>query len=549
MSTKNRLVIALLALVGLAIVTLLHQPPVSAAAAIADNGELDATLVEQATVLLISELHLQEGQYQLNILDVQTELTSARIDVELTTTGPMGTITEVVHVFALHDGTTVSAVFREPSPSFYEYAWQVSPTLLPGDRLLFWQTLWEHDQDAGLTVPASAYKLPFTGNTRQYVYQDFDKHFDFTGGGWTARAARGGQAYNQIDPYGAYYTRVTHSDGTYGWYIHFQANSWFHGGQGSTYSVSQGDCLGITGDTGQATGPHLHFNVSTTQDNDPGCDISTGCNPPNWLVVSFTEGSIPSQGYTPYSQNSTASCSGGGCCGCGTQQHSDSPLAQAEVSLTPFGPEPPDEISEPPEESAVPADSPPIAAAPPPLEPPPTEPTPAPLLPDETAPEVHLSIAGRSDAVIPALHAALSIQVSDDRAVTQMRFSADRKFWSDWEPYAPWRTWQFADSDAPQTVFVQVQDAAGNVSSPAMVEVSVSLENGPPTSVSYTLAKSVMGMSGGEKTSSSYIVRGTGGQPYETGHLQSSSYQVFSGFWGGTLTSTGYTVFLPVTLR
>ena len=241
------------------------------------------------------------------------------------------------------------------------------------------------------------------------------------------------------------------------------------------------------------------------------------------------------------------------CCGCGTQQHSDSPLAQAEVSLTPFGPEPPDEISKPLEEFAVLAASLPVAAAPPLLEPSPAEPSLTPLPPDATAPEVYLSIAGQSTAVIPALHAALSIQASDDRAVTQMRFSTDRKFWSEWEPYAPRRTWQFADTDAPQTVFVQVRDAAGNISTPAMVEVNVNLESASPDSSSYTLAKSVMGMSGGEKTSSSYIVRGTGGQPYETGHLQSNSYQVLSGFWSvasaATSTSTGYTVFLPVTLR
>ncbi|GAB4578589.1 MAG: hypothetical protein Fur0022_13250 [Anaerolineales bacterium] len=272
------------------------------------NRDFEATLQKEAINLLINELDLELQIYEASIIEVIIEQTSARIDVNLTTDSPMGKLTDLIHVFAIHDGKAIVTIFREPSLDFYEHAWKVSPVLLPRERLLFWQNLWEYENSEKIYIPNSEYKLPFTGNTSHYVYQDFSKHFDFSGEGWIARAARGGQALNQIDSYGAYYTRITHSDGTFGWYIHFQANTWFQGEQGSTYPVDQGACLAITGNTGQTTGPHLHFNVSTTSNNAPGCDISTGCNPPYWLVVSFMEGSLPPSGNTPLSQNSTQSC-------------------------------------------------------------------------------------------------------------------------------------------------------------------------------------------------------------------------------------------------
>jgi hypothetical protein len=47
-------------------------------------------------------------------------------------------------------------------------------------------------------------------------------------------------------------------------------------------------------------------------------------------------------------------------------------------------------------------------------------------------------------------------------------------------------------------------------------------------------------MGGGEKTSDGYKIRGTSGQFSGTGQLQSTSYQVASGFWAGVIEAPCY---------
>lgn len=63
--------------------------------------------------------------------------------------------------------------------------------------------------------------------------------------------------------------------------------------------------------------------------------------------------------------------------------------------------------------------------------------------------------------------------------------------------------------------------------------VKVELDLVPPSSANYTVSCSVVGMGGGSKSSSNYTVHGTIGQPHAINDLQSSSYQVHSGFWSG----------------
>jgi len=126
--------------------------------------------------------------------------------------------------------------------------------------------------------------------------------------------------------------------------------------------------------------------------------------------------------------------------------------------------------------------------------------------------------------------------------VSGMRFSRDGHTWTEWEPYGPWKQLQLEDTPDLQTIYAQVQDAAGNVSETMQATVRVELEMARPSSPNYTLARSVFGMGGGRKTSASYQAQGTSGQFHETGPLNSGNFRVNSGFWASAVTpGTGAT--------
>jgi hypothetical protein len=143
-----------------------------------------------------------------------------------------------------------------------------------------------------------------------------------------------------------------------------------------------------------------------------------------------------------------------------------------------------------------------------------------------------------NDGPVSTLHLAINLSTEDEGSeVVAMRFSHDSQTWTEWEPYAPWKQWQLEDTPDLQTVYAQVQDAAGNVSETMQASVQAILDTSRPSSPNYTLARSVFGMGGGRKTSTSYQVQGTSGQPFQTGRIAGASYQVQSGFWsaGGAL--------------
>ena len=95
----------------------------------------------------------------------------------------------------------------------------------------------------------------------------------------------------------------------------------------------------------------------------------------------------------------------------------------------------------------------------------------------------------------------------------------------------PTLTWPTAASSASSSGPAEIE------STPVPAAVRVDLNTAPPSSANYRLAHSVMGMGGGVKSSSSYILRWTIGQPFATGLRASSSYRLNSGYWG-TFTST-----------
>ncbi|WPQ62344.1 gliding motility-associated C-terminal domain-containing protein [Chitinophaga sancti] len=82
---------------------------------------------------------------------------------------------------------------------------------------------------------------------------------------------------------------------------------------------------------------------------------------------------------------------------------------------------------------------------------------------DRTAPVISLGINGGA-AVTNSLNVTLSETGTDANAGLQMRFSADSSNWSAYETFAATKSYRLATGDGNQKVYMQVKDAAGNVS-------------------------------------------------------------------------------------
>ncbi|OMP80175.1 gliding motility-associated C-terminal domain-containing protein [[Flexibacter] sp. ATCC 35208] len=82
---------------------------------------------------------------------------------------------------------------------------------------------------------------------------------------------------------------------------------------------------------------------------------------------------------------------------------------------------------------------------------------------DKTAPVISLAINGGA-AVTNSLNVTLSETATDANAGLQMRFSADSSNWSAYETFAATKSYTLATGDGNQKVYMQVKDAAGNVS-------------------------------------------------------------------------------------
>ncbi len=129
------------------------------------------------------------------------------------------------------------------------------------------------------------YSRPFAPNRAFPVSQGFNSQFSHTGGdayaidfkmpvGTPVHAARGGVvAAVKVDSesggpearfeWDANFILIRHADGTFGHYVHLQKD-------GARVQVGQavetGDWIGLSGDTGRSTGPHLHFAVFRARD-------------------------------------------------------------------------------------------------------------------------------------------------------------------------------------------------------------------------------------------------------------------------------------------
>jgi murein DD-endopeptidase MepM/ murein hydrolase activator NlpD len=129
------------------------------------------------------------------------------------------------------------------------------------------------------------YSLPFAPGEAYAVSQGFHGAYSHTGGdsfaidfkmdpGTHVHAARGGVVVGSRDDssvggpdkkfeWDANYVLIKHDDGTLGHYVHLQK-----GGNRVKVGdiVKAGDWIGLSGNTGHTTGPHLHFAVFKAQD-------------------------------------------------------------------------------------------------------------------------------------------------------------------------------------------------------------------------------------------------------------------------------------------
>lgn len=86
------------------------------------------------------------------------------------------------------------------------------------------------------------------------------------------------------------------------------------------------------------------------------------------------------------------------------------------------------------------------------------------MLTDVTGPRVQLRINGGATST-DNRNVTLEIHATDDQApqsLLKMRFSNDGTDWSAWESYQPARSWTLTEGEGRKSVWVQVQDAAGN---------------------------------------------------------------------------------------
>jgi murein DD-endopeptidase MepM/ murein hydrolase activator NlpD len=157
--------------------------------------------------------------------------------------------------------------YQIPAQGRWNYEWHIATHL--GEQTA------QHDSTA-------VYALPFKSGSRIRIVQAYDDPRSHMGSqryaidfsapiGTEIRAARAGvvvgadassseSSSDGVKNARANYVWVRHSDGTLGYYLHLrQGGVAVEIGQ----AVKAGQLLGYSGCTGQCTGPHLHFHVST----------------------------------------------------------------------------------------------------------------------------------------------------------------------------------------------------------------------------------------------------------------------------------------------
>lgn len=111
-------------------------------------------------------------------------------------------------------------------------------------------------------TPSGRYVWPVAGRSITTPYSAAHLGIDIdqypVGGNPVVAIAAGRVSFVGGNPCCSYglYVKVQHADGNESWYAHLQSFSVTEGQQ-----VSQGQTLGLSGNTGNSTGAHLHFEI------------------------------------------------------------------------------------------------------------------------------------------------------------------------------------------------------------------------------------------------------------------------------------------------
>jgi hypothetical protein len=96
---------------------------------------------------------------------------------------------------------------------------------------------------------------------------------------------------------------------------------------------------------------------------------------------------------------------------------------------------------------------------------------------DTSAPSGIMKVNG---GAVVTRESAVTLTFADvDGGATQMRFSDDNTAWTEWEAYSATKTYTLPGDDGAKTVYVQLQDAAGNES--AAISATITLDTTVPS--------------------------------------------------------------------
>jgi murein DD-endopeptidase MepM/ murein hydrolase activator NlpD len=151
-----------------------------------------------------------------------------------------------------------------------------------------WRYFWHIDVATAAHDETARYVLPFKPGTRHRVMQGYNGAFSHGGAlrhsidfdmpeGTEVLAARAGTVIatraDMAGPGGGSgnLVIVRHSDGTFAHYQHLRRNGV---AVSARQTVTAGELLGYSGNTGRSTAPHLHFHVSAPTPSGPGAFIT-----------------------------------------------------------------------------------------------------------------------------------------------------------------------------------------------------------------------------------------------------------------------------------